>query len=161
MGQKVNPTSFRLGILYKPSSRWFASKKEYQDFVLTDIKLEKFIYQRLHLAGIVEVIVERSINTIHVTIHAARPGVVIGRGGSNLEVLKPAARPPALRHRPIECLVHHSSPRLVRSYPIVDRAPGERELGHAWPPEQPHRRPFDPRRRPPRAPHHAPIRERQ
>lgn len=88
MGQKVNPTSFRLGILYKPSSRWFASKKEYQNFVLTDIKLKKFIYQRLHLAGIVEVIVERSINTIHVTIHAARPGVVIGRGGANLEVLK-------------------------------------------------------------------------
>ncbi|KKU15122.1 MAG: 30S ribosomal protein S3 [Microgenomates group bacterium GW2011_GWC2_45_8] len=88
MGQKVNPTSFRLGILYKPSSRWFAGKKEYQSFVLADIKLKKFIYQRLHLAGIVEVIVERSINTIHVTIHAARPGVVIGRGGSNLELLK-------------------------------------------------------------------------
>ncbi|MFH1244792.1 MAG: 30S ribosomal protein S3 [bacterium] len=88
MGQKVNPTSFRLGILYKPSSRWFAGKKEYQSLVLADIKLKKFIYQRLHLAGIVEVIVERSINTIHVTIHAARPGVVIGRGGANLEILK-------------------------------------------------------------------------
>lgn len=88
MGQKVNPTSFRLGILYKPSSRWFAKKGEYQDFVLADIKLKKFIYQRLHLAGIVEVVIERSINTIHVIISAARPGVVIGRGGSNLEILK-------------------------------------------------------------------------
>ncbi len=88
MGQKVNPKSFRLGILYKPSSLWFAKKGEYQEFVLADIKLKKFIYQRLHLAGVVDVIVERSINTIHVVIHAARPGVVIGRGGANLEVLK-------------------------------------------------------------------------
>lgn len=88
MGQKVNPTSFRLGILYKPSSRWFAKKGDYQDFALADIKLKKFIYQKLHLAGIVDVIVERSINTIHVIIHAARPGVVIGRGGANLELLK-------------------------------------------------------------------------
>ena len=88
MGQKVNPKSYRLGILYKPSSLWYARKGEYQDFVLADIKLKKFIYSRLHLAGIVDVVVERSINTIHVIIYAARPGVVIGRGGSNLEVLK-------------------------------------------------------------------------
>lgn len=88
MGQKVNPKSYRLGILYKPSSLWYARKGEYQDFVLADIKLKKFIYNRLHLAGIVDVIIERSINTIHVVIHAARPGVVIGRGGSNLEILK-------------------------------------------------------------------------
>lgn len=88
MGQKVNPTSFRLGILYKPSSRWFASKRDYQGLVLEDIKLKKFIFNRLHLAGITEVIVERSINTIKIEIHAGRPGVIIGRGGSNLEILK-------------------------------------------------------------------------
>ncbi len=88
MGQKVNPTSYRLGILYKPSSLWFARKGEYRDFVLADIKLKKFIYQRLALAGVVDVSVERSINTIHVVISAARPGVIIGRGGANLELLK-------------------------------------------------------------------------
>ena len=88
MGQKVNPISFRMGILYKPSSRWFASPSQYQSLVLADIKLKKFIFNRLHLAGVVEVIVERSINTIKVTIHAGRPGVIIGRGGANLEILK-------------------------------------------------------------------------
>jgi len=88
VGQKVNPLSFRLGILYKASSTWYAGKKEYRDFVLADIRLKKFIYKRLALAGIVTVEIERSINTIKVVIYASRPGVVIGRGGSNLEILK-------------------------------------------------------------------------
>lgn len=88
MGQKVNPKSFRLGILYKPSSRWYATGKNYREFVLQDIKLKKFLYDRLALAGIVEVVVERSINTLHIEIHAARPGIIIGRGGSNLDTLK-------------------------------------------------------------------------
>ena len=88
MGQKINPLGFRLGILYKSSSTWFAGKRDYQKFVLQDIKLKQYIEKRLHLAGIVSVEVERSINTIRVVISAARPGVVIGRGGSNLEVLK-------------------------------------------------------------------------
>ncbi len=88
MGQKTNPFGFRLGILYKPSSIWFAPKRDYQKFVLQDIKLKNFISRRLALAGVVEVGVERSANSIHVVIQAARPGVVIGRGGSNLELLK-------------------------------------------------------------------------
>ena len=88
MGQKVNPTSFRMGILYRPSSRWFVPNKEYAKLVLEDIKLKKFIFDRLHLAGVVEVVVERSINTIHVVVSASRPGVIIGRGGANLEILK-------------------------------------------------------------------------
>jgi small subunit ribosomal protein S3 len=88
MGQKINPLGFRLGILYKSSSTWFANKRDYQKFVLQDIKLKQYIEKRLHLAGVVSVEVERSINTIRVVISAARPGVVIGRGGSNLEILK-------------------------------------------------------------------------
>jgi len=88
MGQKINPLGFRLGILYKPSSTWYANKKDYHDFVLQDIKLKEFIEKKLHLAGIVKVEVERSINTMRVVVSAARPGIVIGRGGSNLEILK-------------------------------------------------------------------------
>lgn len=88
MGQKVNPKSYRLGVLYKPSSLWFAPKGQYRDFVLADIKLKKFVADRLHLAGVVDVSIERSINTIHLIISAARPGVIIGRGGANLEILK-------------------------------------------------------------------------
>lgn len=88
MGQKVNPLAFRLGVLYKPSSVWFAPKKEYQGLVLQDIKLKTFVMKKLHLAGIASVEIERSINTMRVVVHAARPGVVIGRGGANLEILK-------------------------------------------------------------------------
>jgi small subunit ribosomal protein S3 len=77
-----------MGILYKPSSRWFVKGREYSKLVLEDIKLKKFINDRLHLAGIVSVEIERSINTIHVIISASRPGVVIGRGGANLEIIK-------------------------------------------------------------------------
>ena len=88
MGQKVNPLGFRLGILYKPSSIWFAPKKEYQNQVLQDIKLKEFVFKKLHLAGIANVEIERSINTLRVIVHAARPGVVIGRGGSSLDILK-------------------------------------------------------------------------
>lgn len=88
MGQKVNPKAFRLGILYQPSSRWYADSANYQNFVLQDIKIKDFIRDRLKLAGITEIIVARSINVIKITIHAGRPGVVIGKGGSNLELLK-------------------------------------------------------------------------
>jgi len=88
MGQKVNPFSFRLGVIYSPSSKWYAGKKDYRDFALQDIKIKEFINQRLRLAGIVSVNVERSINVIKIVISAGRPGVVIGRGGANLELLK-------------------------------------------------------------------------
>ena len=88
MGQKVNPFGFRLGPLYTWKSRWFADDSSYQDFVLQDAKLRKFLKDRLKLAGINQVEIERSINTTKIILHVARPGVVIGRGGSNLEELK-------------------------------------------------------------------------
>lgn len=88
MGQKVNPKAFRLGILYKSSSRWYADKKDYSKLALEDIKLKEFLEKKLKLAGVVEVSVDRSINVVKITIHASRPGVIIGRGGSNLEILK-------------------------------------------------------------------------
>lgn len=88
MGQKVNPHGFRLGKLYSWNSRWFAQGRDYQKFLLEDIKLRKFLMERLQLAGVVKIEIERSINTVKVIIHVSRPGVVIGRGGSGLETLK-------------------------------------------------------------------------
>lgn len=87
MGQKVNPTAFRLGILYKPSSRWYAGSADYSGLVLQDIKIKEFVMDRLKLAGIDSVVVSRSINVIKIVIHAGRPGVVIGKGGANLGLL--------------------------------------------------------------------------
>ena len=88
MGQKVNPIGFRLGPLYSWRSNWFAEGKQYQKFMFEDIKLRKFLFDKLKLAGITQVKIDRSINTVKITLEVARPGVVIGRGGSGLEELK-------------------------------------------------------------------------
>lgn len=88
MGQKVNPKSFRLGTLYTWSSNWYAKKGEYSKFVVEDVNLRQWLFERLRLAGVTEVKIDRSINTVKITLSVARPGVVIGRGGSGLEELK-------------------------------------------------------------------------
>lgn len=88
MGQKVNPISFRLGNLYTWSSIWFADKKNFKKTLLEDVELRKYLMNRLKLAGIVGVKIERSINKIKIILQVTRPGVVIGRGGSGLDELK-------------------------------------------------------------------------
>jgi len=88
LGQKVNPHGFRLGKLYSWKSKWFAKKQDYKNFVLEDFKLRQFLQNQLKLAGLIKVEIERSINTIKIILFVSRPGVVIGRGGSGLEVLK-------------------------------------------------------------------------
>ncbi len=88
MGQKVNPFAFRLGNIYVHSSRWFATKEVYAKQVLEDAKLRKFINERLKLAGVTKIEIERSINATRIILNVSRPGVVIGRGGTSLEILK-------------------------------------------------------------------------
>lgn len=88
MGQKVNPKSFRLGTIYTWSSNWFAKKTDYARFLIEDVRLREWLFERLRLAGLTEVKIDRSINTVKITLTVARPGVVIGRGGSGLEELK-------------------------------------------------------------------------
>lgn len=89
MGQKVNPLGFRLVQSKNWHSRWFASDpKAYRKNLLEDIKIRKFLLKKLTLAGVVRVQIERSINKVKITLFVSRPGVVIGRGGSGLELLK-------------------------------------------------------------------------
>ena len=88
MGKKVNPLGFRLGSLYTWKSRWFADPGNYKKIMHQDVILRKFLFEQLRLAGIDKIEIERSINKITIIIHVARPGVVIGRGGSGLEKLK-------------------------------------------------------------------------
>ncbi|MEK7129628.1 MAG: 30S ribosomal protein S3 [Patescibacteria group bacterium] len=88
MGQKIHPRGFRLGTVFTWSSRWFGSKREYKTLFLQDVKLRKALFAKLKTAGLAQVDIERSINKIKVTIHVARPGMVIGRGGTGLEDLK-------------------------------------------------------------------------
>lgn len=88
MGQKVHPFGFRLGPLYTWKSTWYADKKSYKKQALQDHKIRQFLRDKLELAGLTQVEIERSINTIKIITHVSRPGVVIGRGGTNLEEIK-------------------------------------------------------------------------
>lgn len=88
MGQKVHPTGFRLGTTFTWKSRWFANPSNYSEKVLEDKKLRNYIDKELSNAGVVSIDIERSLTTLKIILTVARPGVVIGRGGSNLEKVK-------------------------------------------------------------------------
>ncbi len=87
MGQKVNPISLRLGINRTWSSRWYADA-DYADLLHQDLKLRKYLFERLAQAGISKVVVERPAKKARITIHTARPGVVIGKKGQDIERLR-------------------------------------------------------------------------
>jgi small subunit ribosomal protein S3 len=87
LGQKVNPIGFRLGIHRNWDSRWFAGR-EYSDFVLEDHQIRKFLKKRLFQAGVSRIEIERAANKIRIKIHTARPGLVIGKKGVEIENLK-------------------------------------------------------------------------
>jgi len=88
MGQKVNPILYRIGNIYSWKSRWFANKHNYADKVLEDHNLRKYLQEKLESAGLDEIVIERSLSTIKIILKVSRPGVVIGRGGANLEEIK-------------------------------------------------------------------------
>jgi small subunit ribosomal protein S3 len=85
VGQKVNPHGLRVGIIKDWDSKWYADK-DYEKFLLEDIKIREFIKEKLFLSGISKVEIERASNRAR--IHTAKPGMVIGRQGSNIELLK-------------------------------------------------------------------------
>jgi small subunit ribosomal protein S3 len=89
MAQKVNPFGFRLRDSKNWRSRWFARHPgQYSENILEDYKIRRFLMKKLVLAGIVNAQIDRSINKMKITLRVSRPGVVIGRGGSGLEILK-------------------------------------------------------------------------
>src|SRR5712672_2562618 len=85
MGQKVNPIGFRLALNKDWRSRWYASSKEFPEFLHTDLRVRRFVKQKLALAAVSKVLIERAWNSIRVTIYTARPGIVIGRRGAEIE----------------------------------------------------------------------------
>jgi len=87
LGQKVHPIGFRLGVNKNWDSRWF-SRKEYSDFVLEDYNIRKFLKKRLFQAGVAKVEIERAANKVRIRIYAARPGIIIGKKGVEIEKLK-------------------------------------------------------------------------
>jgi hypothetical protein len=88
MGHKVNPIGMRLQVNRTWDSRWYADTKDYGDLLLEDIKIREFIEEECKQAGVSKIIIERPHRKCRVTIHTARPGVIIGRKGSEIEVLR-------------------------------------------------------------------------
>jgi small subunit ribosomal protein S3 len=87
MGQKVNPVGLRLGINRTWDSRWFA-RKDYANLLHEDLRLRQFLQQRLGQAGVSRIVIERAARKTRITIHSARPGVVIGKKGADIEKLR-------------------------------------------------------------------------
>jgi small subunit ribosomal protein S3 len=87
MGQKVHPRGFRLGVIESSDSKWYA-RREYRDLLHEDLKLRKFLKERLYHAGISKVEIERAANKAKINIYTARPGIVIGKKGAEIEKLK-------------------------------------------------------------------------
>ena len=88
MGQKINPTGFRVGISKDWSSRWFVDKNTYSKHVLEDYKLREILSSKFALAGVRSIDIERSPNEVNIRVHVSKPGVVIGRGGSIVDAVK-------------------------------------------------------------------------
>lgn len=85
MGQKVNPIGYRLAVTREWRSRWFASPKELPEFLHSDLKIRAYVKDKLRLAAVSRIVIERAWNSIRVTIYTARPGIVIGRKGTEIE----------------------------------------------------------------------------
>lgn len=88
MGQKVHPTGMRLGIVKDHSSVWYADKKIYPEYLLNDLEVREFLRKRLAQASISRIDIERPAQTARITIHTARPGIVIGKKGEDVERLR-------------------------------------------------------------------------
>lgn len=88
MGQKINPKGLRIGVIRDWESKWYADKKDYATLLHEDIKIRKYLEQRLSEASVSTIEIERAANRVNVTIFTAKPGMVIGKGGSEVEVLR-------------------------------------------------------------------------
>jgi len=88
VGQKTNPVGLRLGIIKEWESKWYANPREFADLLHEDLKVRKLIKQRFFTAGVSRVEIERAANRAKITIHTGRPGMVIGKGGSEVDKLR-------------------------------------------------------------------------
>ncbi|RME33841.1 MAG: 30S ribosomal protein S3 [Gammaproteobacteria bacterium] len=88
MGQKVHPTGIRLGIIKDWNSTWYAEKGQYADYLNTDIEVRDFLHEKLKNASVSRIQIERPANNARIVIHTARPGIVIGKKGEDIEKLR-------------------------------------------------------------------------
>jgi len=89
MGQKVSPHGLRVGIIKDWDSKWFANKKDFSDLLVEDFKIRKYIKNKMYTAGISRILIQRAANNrVNINIFTSKPGMVVGRGGENIEALK-------------------------------------------------------------------------
>ncbi|HCU37479.1 MAG TPA: 30S ribosomal protein S3 [Armatimonadetes bacterium] len=88
MGQKVHPYGFRLGVIREAKSRWFAEGNQYRQNLIEDMKMRRYILEKLRDASISDVVIDRAADTATVTIKTAKPGIVIGRSGQDVDKLR-------------------------------------------------------------------------
>ncbi|TAJ17362.1 MAG: 30S ribosomal protein S3 [Dehalococcoidia bacterium] len=100
MGRKIHPYGFRVGVTKDWQSKWFARHTQYADLVLEDMRLRDLIMKTLPEAGVSKVTIDRNANQVTMTVHTAKPGIVIGRGGQNAEQLR--------------ALLQHSTDKRIR-----------------------------------------------
>jgi len=88
MGQKVNPHGLRIGIIKDWDTKWYAASKDFANLLVEDYKIRKYIKGKLFVAGIARIEIERAANKIKLNLHTAKPGLVIGKGGTGIEQLR-------------------------------------------------------------------------
>jgi len=88
MGQKVNPKGFRIGVIRDWDTRWYAGKKEFKDLLYEDYEVRQYVKKRLFATGISRIEIERAAQRLKLNIHTAKPGLVIGRNGQEIEALR-------------------------------------------------------------------------
>jgi small subunit ribosomal protein S3 len=88
MGQKVNPTGIRLGIVKDWTSKWYADSKDYADVLNKDLEVRSFLKKKLSQASVSRIQIDRPAKNAHITVHTARPGVVIGKKGEDIDALR-------------------------------------------------------------------------
>jgi small subunit ribosomal protein S3 len=88
MGQKVHPTGIRLGIVKDWTSKWYADSKHYANFLNSDLEVRDYLKKRLSQASVSRIQIDRPANNAHITVHTARPGLVIGKKGEDIDALR-------------------------------------------------------------------------
>ena len=88
MGQKVHPTGVRVGIIKDWNAKWYADSKNFADYLVEDQKIRKFLKKKLYLAGISKIEIERTAKAVKANVYAAKPGIIIGKGGAGVESVK-------------------------------------------------------------------------
>jgi len=88
MGQKVNPHGLRIGIIKDWDTKWYASDKDFSDLLVEDVKIRDFIKKKLYSSGVSRIEIERAANKVKINVNTAKPGIVIGKGGTGIEELR-------------------------------------------------------------------------